>query len=77
MQDSRTRKDMQFSWKWNCPEQSCISPDERSGRTERQFGVSKLHTLLDSKPLKRGRKALNRTFYFIFTAGQFAVVIRA
>ena len=50
---------------------------EKSRSTVGQSGVRKSHTLLDSRPVKRGQKALNRTCHFTFTSGQFAAVIRA
>ena len=59
------------------PEEYKHECGERSGRREGQFGVSKSHTLLDSRPVKRGRKAFDRTCHFTFIAGQFATVIRA
>ncbi|MDH2906261.1 MAG: hypothetical protein PXX82_07930 [Methanomassiliicoccales archaeon] len=59
------------------PEEFKHECGERSGKTEGQFGVSKSHTLLDSRPVKRGRKAFDRTCHFTFIAGQFASVIRA
>ena len=59
------------------PEEFKHECGERSGKTEGQFGVSKSHTLLDSRPVKRGKRAFDRTCHFTFIANLFAAVTRA
>ena len=50
---------------------------EQRGKTEGQFGVSKSYTLLDSKPVKRGKSTFDRTCHFSYVVSQFAAVTRA
>ncbi|MBX8636490.1 MAG: hypothetical protein KIS30_08885 [Thermoplasmata archaeon] len=56
------------------PEEFKHECGERSGKTEGQFGVNKSHTLLNSRPVKRGKRAFDRTCHFTFIANLFAAV---